>query len=344
MGNAPAPAASGDGKQMQDTLNKDVQRVQTEYQATTSGEKEASEMYTRELKRDDPRTYYTFGDKLGEGAFGAVYKVIKKSNKRTYACKTINTNMSSCKQEMLHREIGTMLQCDHPHLINIQDVFQHGRNLHIIMDLVEMPGPGVCPDLFSWLVDSAGTGLGQKQATQQQVATIILKVAEALQYMNEKMGAIHRDLKPENVLVGPDGIDTLKVTDFGLARLGVDNEGGFTGTYQAGTEGYMAPEVIDPSNRDKDGKIFYGVEPFKVDVFSLGVLMFICFTKTPPYGLGPSAARSVLSNNIDKQALSRIRPVAARELVMGMLEPDQRLRLSIDQVLENDWLRTTAGC
>merc|ERR1711934_701522 len=218
------------------------------------------------------------------------------------------------------------------------DVFQHSRFLYIIMDLVESPAPGVFPDLFSWLVEPCG--LGDKMATPGQVAKIIYKVASAIKYMNDEMGAIHRDLKPENVLVGPDGIDSLKVTDFGLARLGVDaSAGGFVGTFQAGTEGYMAPELVDRT-KAVEGKVDYGDEPFKVDVFSLGVLMFICFTKTPPFGLGPGSTRDVLEGRYDTGAMATIRPAAARDLCKNMLAVDQRSRYSIEQVLADRWLNS----
>merc|ERR1711934_611992 len=339
MGNKPGNAASTNATQK--AMDVDVERVRTSYVRQTSGEKMSAAAFSRELKRDDPKKYYSFGQRLGEGAFGAVDQVTKKSNNKEYACKTINTQAGACKEDMLHREIGTMLKCDHPHLIGIEDIFQHGRYLYIVMELVPSPAPGVCPDLFSWLVEPCG--LDQDMATPNQVAEIIFKVASAIKYMNDEMGAIHRDLKPENVLVGPDGIDSLKVTEFGLARLGVDaSAGGFSGTFQAGTEGYMAPELADRS-KSVEGKVYYGDEPFKVDIFSLGVLMFICYTKTPPFGLGPAATNAVLKGDYDRTAMAQIRPPAARELCKKMIAVDQQERYSIEQVLADPWLRAAAG-
>merc|ERR1712199_138674 len=227
MGNKPAATANATS---QKAMDKDVERIRTTYVRQTSGEKGAAGAFSRELKRDDPKKYYTFGQRLGEGAFGAVDQVTKKSNNKEYACKAITT-AAACKEDMLHREIGTMLKCDHPHLIGIQDVFQHSRYLYIVMDLVESPAPGVCPDLFSWLVEPCG--LGSDMATPEQVAKIIFKVASAFKYMNDEMGAIHRDLKPENVLVGPDGIDNLKVQTLDWPAWVYASAGGFVGTFQA---------------------------------------------------------------------------------------------------------------
>eukprot|EP00658_Telonema_sp_P-2_P053899 TRINITY_DN4265_c0_g2_i3.p1 TRINITY_DN4265_c0_g2~~TRINITY_DN4265_c0_g2_i3.p1 ORF type:complete len:365 (+),score=107.58 TRINITY_DN4265_c0_g2_i3:156-1250(+) len=341
MGNAPAPAPAANDTQpaMQTSLDSDVARIQTTYVARTDGESKAAGMSHRSLKRDDPKKFYSVQQELGSGAFGKVYKVTKKSNGRTFAMKSINTSAAGTTDEMIHREIGTMLQCNHPYLIGIEDVYTHNQILYIVMDLVEMPAPGVCPDLFSWIVER--TGLGNRNATEEEVAQIIYRVASAIKYMNDEMGAIHRDLKPENVLVGPEGIENLKVTDFGLARLGVADDG-FKGTFCAGTEGYMAPEVIDRSKVDADGKIFYGDEPYKVDVFSLGVLMFIIFTKTPPFGLGAGATRRIIDGNYDRNKMRTI-PAEPQELIRNMIDINQHTRYSIEQVLAHPWLIANAG-
>ena len=72
--------------------------------------------------------------------------------------------------------------------------------------------------------------------------------AFAYRYLHDNLGSIHRDLKPENVLVGPDGIDALKVTDYGLARS-VDPESDAGLTLGKGTGGYMAREMLGSGHR-----------------------------------------------------------------------------------------------
>ena len=58
------------------------------------------------------------------------------------------------------------------------------------------------------------------------------------------MGIIHRDIKPENLLLQSKevGISSLKIADFGLARL--LQEEGSTASTTCGTPGYVAPEVL----------------------------------------------------------------------------------------------------
>ncbi|CAF4219362.1 unnamed protein product, partial [Rotaria magnacalcarata] len=80
----------------------------------------------------------------------------------------------------------------------------------------------------------------------------------------------HRDLKPENVLLtSPDTNETLvKITDFGLSRF--INETTLMKTF-CGTPNYLAPEVL--STRGE------GSYSNKVDVWSLGVILYICLGK-----------------------------------------------------------------
>lgn len=72
-----------------------------------------------------------------------------------------------------------------------------------------------------------------------------------------KKGVIHRDVKPENLVIDKYGY--VCITDLGIARLLTPDNG----KDNAGTPGYMAPEVIFKHN--------HGVA---VDYFGLGVLAY----------------------------------------------------------------------
>src|SRR3977135_3882869 len=73
-----------------------------------------------------------------------------------------------------------------------------------------------------------------------KVVSIIARAAEALGYAH-RQGVVHRDIKPANMMYHPDS-DTLKVTDFGIARL-TDSSKTKTGMV-LGTPSYMSPEQL----------------------------------------------------------------------------------------------------
>ena len=81
-------------------------------------------------------------------------------------------------------------------------------------------------------------------------------------------GIIHRDIKPENLVFDDKGY--LHLTDYGIARHWEPEN------YQenSGTPGYMAPEMFIRGGKYK------GIE---VDLFALGVVLFILVTGFPPF-------------------------------------------------------------
>ncbi|KAH6850740.1 anticodon binding domain of tRNAs-domain-containing protein [Chaetomium sp. MPI-CAGE-AT-0009] len=107
----------------------------------------------------------------------------------------------------------------------------------------------------------------------QEVWRLFRQVLEGLAHIHS-LNIVHRDLKPENVFIsaGPDGVENVKIGDFGLATSGqlamdktASNADTSDMTRSIGTAVYVAPEVRTGGS---------GSYTAKVDMYSLGVIFF----------------------------------------------------------------------
>ena len=85
-----------------------------------------------------------------------------------------------------------------------------------------------------------------------------------------KLGLVHRDIKPANILL-ENGVERVKITDFGLARTADDASVSQSGTV-AGTPMYMSPEQANGEQVDH-----------RSDLFSLGSVLYVMCTGRPPF-------------------------------------------------------------
>ena len=100
------------------------------------------------------------------------------------------------------------------------------------------------------------------------VVAIAKQLCRALEVAHEQ-GVIHRDIKPQNLMVQPDG--TLKVMDFGVARLRERTQQLTSTGMVVGTPAYMAPEQL------MDGPV-----DARVDIYAAGVVLYECLTGHRP--------------------------------------------------------------
>lgn len=107
----------------------------------------------------------------------------------------------------------------------------------------------------------------RKKLAFKVVIQLALDLSRGLSYLHSKK-IVHRDVKTENMLL--DKSRTVKIADFGVARVEAQNPKDMTG--ETGTLGYMAPEVLDgkPYNR-------------KCDVYSFGICLWEIYCCEMPY-------------------------------------------------------------
>ena len=249
---------------------------------------------------------YELRHQIGRGAMGVVYEAFDTVIERQVALKMLRTDVFSPEQlpdvrARFKREAHSAGRLSHPNIVTIFDYGEHEGAPYIAMDL--MSGEELSRSLES----------GARMALPQVVRTMEQLLA-ALNYAHEA-GVVHRDIKPSNVFVLRDG--TLKVVDFGLARIEASNLTE-TGTL-LGTPAYMSPEQ------------FLGLPvDARSDIFSAGVMLYQMLTGDRPFTGSPSTImQKVLRQNpVEPSALNPTLSAAWDTLVKRALakKPDDRLQ------------------
>lgn len=198
---------------------------------------------------------YTNDKILGEGTFGEIYKIQNKQTKEFFACKTISkarlTNIKTTQEE-----IKLLKSLDHPHIINLYEVYEGPRNFFLVL---EQCCGGSLEDK---IINSQG-----KKLSEKKVSEIMEQIFEAINHIHAQ-GIAHRDLKPENILFQvKDDDNSLKLIDFGLGKDKKDSDvNNFVGSPQ-----YVAPEVLE------------GEFELKCDIWSAGVIMYSLLSGKLPF-------------------------------------------------------------
>lgn len=202
--------------------------------------------------------HFTLGERLGMGAFGAVWKAHDTELDRTIAIKIPRRGQLNYEEtEKFLREARAAAQLRHPGIVPVHEVGRENDTVYIVSDFVD----GLT--LTDWLT-------GQR-ATTAEAARLCVQIAEALHHAHEK-GVIHRDLKPGNIMLDREGDP--HIMDFGLAKR---EAGEITMTADGqilGTPAYMSPEQAKGEGHYVDRR---------ADVYSLGVILFELLTGERPF-------------------------------------------------------------
>ncbi len=263
---------------------------------------------------------YTITKRLGEGAFGLVYKVVDYAG-NVYALKLL-------KLWEVHPEIRQQLSD------RFEMEYQTGRIESPY--LVHSLGHGFVKGNPYILMEFCPNGDLTKMPRNADWNTIGQQILLGLKALHQ-CGKVHRDLKPENVLIKQDG--TAVLTDFGISgdRNKRMTERNILGkpTQIFGTYPYMPPEQVQPKRGDAT------VLP-TTDIFSYGVMMYQLLTGYLPFGPLNDENELVLylknarEGNWNRNALTMSSyGLMFKKLIEGCLEPDFKHRLqSADEALQ----------
>jgi WD40 repeat protein len=146
---------------------------------------------------------------------------------------------------------------------------------------------------------------------------------------------LHRDLKPANILIDSRG--DAHVTDFGLAKRLVGDQGQTQSGAVLGTPAYMAPEQAGGRSKRVTTA---------ADVYSLGAILYQCLTGGPPFrGDTPlETLQQVLSEEpVTPRVHNRKAPHDLQTICLKCLQKDPRRRYPSAQALALDLERFLAG-
>ncbi|OHT10488.1 CAMK family protein kinase [Tritrichomonas foetus] len=251
---------------------------------------------------------YRFTQLIGKGGFSVVFKVIKESNDHIFAAKVIHLahEKRSNGLNLASAEIESLKKLNHPNIIKLYDFFEEDDYKFLILQFCQN-----------------GT-LKEKTPINQGLSTPVVisyfrQILEAINFMHSRNIA-HRDIKPENILL--DQFSRPLIADFGL-NLQIQDNNNALRTF-GGSPFYKAPEIIKKLQHD----------PFKADIWSLGVTLYYMAYGTIPWDTQRKSAINTAILECDYYIANSTNKEIA-DLIRSMLKTDPEKRPSANELLLN---------
>lgn len=245
-----------------------------------------------------PIRNYILTSVIGHGGFATVYKATNVLYNFEFAIKVVcKSSISESVNSTYLAEVNSLTKLDHPNVIRLYDFFSEDDNMFLVL---EYCSGGTLEDKIN----------RNELITKEDKIRVCSQIISAIKYCYE-MKIAHRDIKAANVLFDCNG--RVKVSDFGLS--GFINHGSFTNEHK-GTLSYLAPEVCQRGFFD----------PFKSDIWSLGVLFYRMFTSNFPFeGKSKDELRENIINGFYPEILtgSMLKPIRR----MLIVNPDERISI-----------------
>ncbi|GMY16714.1 serine/threonine-protein kinase STY13-like [Fagus crenata] len=268
---------------------------------------------------------------VAQGTYGTVYKGVYDG--QDVAVKVLDWGEdgiataaeTAALRASFQQEVAVWHKLDHPNVTKFIGASMGTSNLKIPSASSEgdnpLPSRACCVvveylpggTLKKYLIRNA-----RKKLAFKIVIQLALDLSRGLSYLHSKK-IVHRDVKTENMLL--DTRRTLKIADFGVARVEAQNPRDMTG--ETGTLGYMAPEVLDgkPYNR-------------KCDVYSFGICLWETYCCDMPY---PNLSFADISSAVVRQNLRpeipRCCPSSLASIMRKCWDANPEKRPDMDEVV-----------
>ncbi|EFC39768.1 predicted protein [Naegleria gruberi] len=277
----------------------------------------SSSMGSNVSDNEDVLSRYINMVRIGQGAFGSVFKVTDtKCGNKIKAVKFVKFE-SFTDLNTIMKEASQFSNIRHPNILIINDYFITKDNL-------------LCMDM-DYFENGDLTRFTKKETCSEDIIRKIMKqVLSALDYVHSELSIIHRDIKPSNIFIRNLSGNDIEVVlaDFGLAKKHQEMKG----HSYAGTPLFMSPEIALGS-----------CYSFNTDIFSLGVSIYQIMTKDETISIGnllmgnqSANAVSILTKQMEaEQQYSN----ELMEIVIKMLDRNQETRPSARQILQMPYFK-----
>ncbi|CAB1110112.1 unnamed protein product [Ectocarpus sp. CCAP 1310/34] len=303
---------------------------------------------------------YRVCERIGEGSFGVVYKVVRVHTGEVNAMKVITkSRRGGQKRELLERtlrrEVSVMKILRHPNVVTLWEVIDdpRSRKVYMIQDFMER-----------------GSLLKEQYEVdpipEHTAISKFIQAARGLQYIHS-FGIIHGDLKPSNILEDAEG--RVKIADFGACVIINPEDAGGDGDISSSGTGAESPND-GGRDRDRDRRrhrrkkrgqrvggtpSFHSPElfgeggvsrmSFASDVWALGISLYqMVVGKLPFFGRTYRALMaSIKMEGLAFPSDCQIEPYLVN-LLHRMLDKNPNTRLSLEGAMNHEWVTREGVC
>ncbi len=195
---------------------------------------------------------------IGRGGMGIVFRAQDPKLNRVVAVKVLAPEFAAnaTARKRFLREARAAAAVSHTHVVTIHAVEDDDKTPYLVMECID----------GQTLQDKI-----KRDGTLQieEILRIGSQIAAGLAAAHGQ-GLVHRDVKPSNILL-ENGVERVKITDFGLARA-VDDVGITRTGDVAGTPEFMSPEQAQGRTVEH-----------RSDLFSLGSVLYAMCTGRSPF-------------------------------------------------------------
>ncbi|CAK58922.1 unnamed protein product (macronuclear) [Paramecium tetraurelia] len=248
-------------------------------------------------------------NRLGEGSYSQVYKVIRKSDQQVYAMKKVKLfDLKEKEKENALNEVRILASFDDPNIINYKDAFIDDNMLYIIMEFATQG------DLQNKIKQA-----GNQLFPETEIWKALYQITKGLKKLHDNK-IVHRDLKTANIFISNGNY---KLGDLNVSKV---TKKGFAYT-QTGTPYYASPEVWRNEAYNSMS-----------DIWSLGCVIYEMASLKLPFKAPDLQA---LCNKIQRGLFECLPKQYSRDLqsiIVQMIQVQPMKRLSCNQILQNPLL------